>query len=119
MDNAQKYVLKGLTHVEKALGNHTFTWIDGNNYPCDASIIDTKRDLGDGGFVIDKLLTMTVRQYNTDETPVFINNIIPQSQQRIMYNGTSFRIASVKVDSIGIGARMRIVAVCTTRGITG
>ena len=116
-NQAQAFVIKGQEYMEKALGNNTFTWLfDNNQYPCVASIVDYKRELDEGGFTIDKLLNMTVRQFDSFGNPVFVNGI-PQSQQKLIFTGQTFRILNVEIDNIGTGARIIIHAVCPNRGV--
>jgi len=114
----QEFVLEGLSFIEDALGNHTFTWlVDNNDYPCIASVSQFQRTLDTGGFRVEKLLTMTVRQYDLDGNYIFPNNVIPQSEQKLTYNGSQYRILSVHIDTIGTGARLRIMAIDTSKGL--
>ena len=112
----QAFVIKGQEFMEKALGNNTFIWsVDNNSYPCVASIVDYKRELETGGFSTDQLLTLTVRQFDSQGNPVFVG-ALPTAQQMIKFGGKSFRIQVVAQDYIGVGARLVITAVCPNRG---
>lgn len=112
--------------IESELGNPSFTW-GGNAYTCIANLSQFNRDLGDGGFRTQKLLTITVPRYDTAGSYIFPNDVLPQSQQSITFNNEQFRIESVKQDSVfdygtdgvatSVGARIRIIAIDTTRGI--
>ena len=115
-----------MTAIEADLGNPSFVW-QGNVYTCIASLTQIIRDLGDGGFRVNQLLTITVPRFDTAGNTIFPNDVIPQSQQTITFNGLQFRIENVKQDSVfdydssgtatSTGARIRIVALDTTRGL--
>jgi hypothetical protein len=117
MDNkAQEFVLQGIRHISKEMGQHTFQWLfDSNYYPCYASVQTFKRDLETGGFSIDLLITMTVPLFDINDEPTFPNGI-PIPQQKILYNGNTFRIASIVNDTIGDGARLRITGYSPFKG---
>lgn len=114
--------------MQNDLGNPSFVWLtDGGTYKCIANLSQFNRDLGDGGFRTQLLLTITVPRYDKDGTPIFPNDIIPQAQQKIRYNGDFYRIENVKQDSVfdydssgtstSAGARIRIIATDTTKGL--
>jgi hypothetical protein len=111
----QEFVIMGQEYMEGVLGNNTFTW-NGGIYPCVASVVDYKRRLDNGGFVVDLLLTMTVRQFDLQGNQIFTSGI-PQSQQKLTFGGTIFRISNVAQDYIGAGARLIIVAFSPNRGL--
>ena len=128
MESLHDYILKSIRHINKEVGYPTFTWlVDNNQYTCIASIAEFKRDLVEGGFKVEKLLTMTDPLYDKNGNYTFPNNVLPTSQQLLSYQGLNYRIESVKQDGVfdqamgkqtsTSGARIRIVAVSTTRGI--
>ena len=127
-NSLSKEMLSDISVIMRESGNPTWTWaVDGNVYPCVASISKFKRDLVEGGFVLDELLTLTVPRYDFFDNPIFPSDIIPAPQQRLTFNGVHYRIESVKVDAIydynengnklTNGTRIRIIAVCPFRGI--
>lgn len=128
MGNLHNEMIADIAVIQGELGFPTFVWVkDGATYPCVASVAQFTRDLVEGGFTVDQLLTMTVPRYDTQGSPTFPNDIIPEAQQRITFQGQPYRIENVKQDSVydydssgtptSTGARLRIVAINTTRGI--
>ena len=115
-----------MAEITGDLGTPTFIW-GGNTYNCIASVAQFNRDLGDGGFRTQQLLTITCPRYDVNGDSIFPNDVIPQSQQKITFNGIAFRIENVKQDAVydygtdGVqstnGARLRIVAIDVTKGI--
>ena len=126
MGNLHNEMVKDLIAIEGELGNPSFVW-SGNTYTCIANLSQFNRELGEGGFRVQQLLTITVPRFDVTGTPTFPNDILPESQQKITFNGAQFRIENVKSDSvfdfdssgtsISTGARIRIIAMDTTRGI--
>jgi len=113
-------MIKDLTTIQCELGNPSFVW-SGGTYTCIASLSQFNRSLVDGGFTIEQMLTITVPLYDISGTSTFPGDVIPQAQQRIIFNGKPFRIENVKQDSVldneGKSVRIRIVALGITRGI--
>lgn len=127
MDSLFQYMLAGNNFLNKNFGYPTFTW-NGNSYPCIASVTTFNRELGEGGFSLGQLITMTVNRYNVSSyLPIFPNDIIPDSQQIINYNGYNYRIESVILDPVfdtnlngqqtAHGATFKIIGMSTSKGI--
>ena len=122
-------MVEDLKTIHEDMGQPTFVWLhDGNTYPCIASITDIKNDLIEGGFNVEQMVTMTVPRYDSDGNLTFLNDVIPQSQQKIEFNGITFRIDSVRQDTVysydefgnqksTSGSRIRIIGTNTTRGL--
>lgn len=121
-------MLQDLATIHGELGYPTFVWVkDGNTYPCIASLSQFNRDLGEGGFRTQLLLTMTVPRYDTAGDYTFPNDVIPQPQQKVTFQGKSFRIENVREDTVldydssgtptSSGARIRIIATDITKGV--
>lgn len=121
-------MIEDLQSMNNEFGLPSFQWpIGGPAYPCIASVTQFKRDLVEGGFTLDQLITMTISRYNQFGQPVFPNDVIPSPQQKITFNGTIFRIDIVTPDSVynhqdGVqtsptGATIKIIGVSATRGI--
>jgi hypothetical protein len=119
-------MIQDMDSMNKEFGYPVFTW-NNATYPCIASTTNLTRDLVEGGFVLDLLLTMTVNRYTTYGQPVFPNDVIPSPQQKLTYNGNVFRIESVKTSPIynsyegaqssANGATIQIIGICPNRGI--
>lgn len=112
-------IIADLVKIENDLGNPVFTW-NGQTYPLIPSISDFQRALDTGGYKNDKMLTATIRKYNTDGSNVFSGSIYPTSQQKLIYidgndGGTAYRIEHIKHDPTG--AYMRVIAVTSTAGL--
>lgn len=109
-----------MDEIMNDLGSPHFTW-NSVSYDCIASVAQYEKQLGDGGFTIAQLLTLTIPRYKSDGTPVFTLDVIPQAQQRITYQTKAYRIINVKEDSVfdvgANGARIRIVAESIQRGV--
>lgn len=100
--------------VENDLSNPVFYW-GAQEYPCVPSVNEETRELDEGGFVMDKVLSMVVRLEDTDGNLVFDNNLVPTPQEKVTYNGEAFRIITTKRHPTG--AYMRIMAISTVKGI--
>lgn len=100
--------------VENDLNNPVFYW-GAAEYPCVPSITEATRELGEGGFAMDKVLSIVVRLEDADENLVFDNNLVPTPQEKITYNGETFRIFTTKKHPTG--AYMRIMAISEIKGI--
>lgn len=107
-------IVNDLIIIEGELGNPTFTWKNGT-YNFIPSISEFDRELEDGGFSTNQLMTATVRKYTASGSAIF--TVSPTAQETITYNmdGSTFRIQSIKHDATG--AYLRIIAVSTVRGI--
>lgn len=127
MPTLHEEIIDAIGQMEADLGSPTFTW-QGNSYNCIPSVSTLRRDLETGGFQVYKLLTMTVARYDASGNAIFPNDALPQPQQTLTFENLQYRIETVKHDSIydvdnfgnrtsNGGARMRIIAVSTTRGI--
>lgn len=126
MATLSQEMLGGISEIITELGSPTFSW-NNNSYPCIASVSQFNRDLAEGGFTIEQLLTMTVPRYDADGNPTFPNDTPPQAQMVISFNGNQYRIESIKTDAIydydtsnsqtNNGTRFRIAAVSANRGI--
>lgn len=103
-----------MNEAQSDLGNPQFIW-NGISYPCIPSVNQFERELETGGFIVDKLLTMTVPLTDGNGNQTFPNNTAPDTQQLIQYLGEPYRIKSTKYHPTL--AYIRLVAVCTTRGI--
>jgi hypothetical protein len=118
----QSDTLNGLIFIENDIPN-TLTFSPSavltnepsGTYPAITSLSMSERALEDGGFVIDKTLSATLRIYNQDGTLQFANGLLPQSQQRLTYNGEIYRILQVKVAQQG--THFRIIAINNSRGV--
>jgi hypothetical protein len=122
-------MIQDMAVIQADTGQPSFVWsTDGNTYQCIAGLSQFNRSLVDGGFTVEQMLTITVPRYDTEGSPIFPNDIIPQAQQRVVFNNKSFRIENVKQDSVynygtdGVatttsGVRLRIVAIGITKGI--
>jgi hypothetical protein len=119
-------MIADMAEIEGELGNPSFVW-NNVSYTCIASLSQFNRDLVEGGFTVEQMLTITIPRYDPSGNETFPGDVIPQAQQRIMFNGKPFRIENVKQDSVfdygtdGVattnGARIRIVSVGITRGL--
>ena len=112
-------IISDLQNTENDLGNPTFNW-QGNDYNLIPSITDFNRELETGGFQLVRLMTATVRMYDGDDNgfgEVFDSNIIPQPQQKFIYNldGTTFRVESIKRDPTN--SYVRMTAHSITKGL--
>lgn len=110
----QADIIADLITIEGELGNPTFTWKTGT-YNFIPSISEFNRELEDGGFSTNQMMTATVRKLTSSGTNVFTT--LPTAQEIITYNmdGSTFRIESIRQDSTG--AYFRLTAVSTVRGI--
>ena len=130
MGNLHQEILDDISDIMLEFGSPVFTWpeIGGTEYGCIASISQFNRVLEMGGFSTDLLLVMTVPRYDLDGNTTFPNDILPEPQQRIIFNNLLFRIEIVKQDSIfninergekdsDTGARIRITAMSITKGV--
>ncbi len=106
-------MVDGLTEMETDLGEGAFFTFNGVDYPCVPSVNEFKRVLDTGGFVIDKLLTISVQLQDENGSDVF--TVLPVAQQIITYNGENFRIESTKKHPTA--AVLRIMAFGVTRGL--
>lgn len=113
--------VKDLTEIEAENDYPTFVYQpDGQTYPCKGSITDFAKTLDDGGFVVERSLSLTVRMYNFSQasdgtvtlTPIFQNGI-PKPQKKLTYLGEIYRIITVKPGT----AYFRIMAAGPTRGL--
>jgi hypothetical protein len=111
----QREIIGGLMEGESLLGYPAFTWTDGNQYICIPSISEFERELETGGFYTAQMLTMTVRILDEYFNPIFPNGILPDTQQRITYQGKPYRIIITKPHPTG--CYMRIIAESPQRGI--
>lgn len=126
-ETLHKAIIKDLYEIQKESGYPTFSW-NAATYPCVASVAELKRENVSGGFIMQKLLTLTVQKYDLTNTPIFPNNVIPQSQQHLTYLGDDYRIELVKEDGINdydekgnvtaLGSKLRITAVSAVRGVS-
>jgi hypothetical protein len=114
MESLSQYITNGIIANEAALGNPSFVW-NGASYPCVPSVSEFKRELDAGGFVNDKLLTMTIQLQDQWNNYIFPNNIAPDTQQHLTYQGDDYRIMSRHFHPTM--AYVRITAVCPTRGL--
>ena len=126
MGTLHQEMIEDMGSINADLGAPSFTW-NGGTYNCIANVAQFNRDLGDGGFRTQQLLTITVPRYDIEGNTIFPGDVIPQSQQKITFNGIQFRIENIKQDAVydygtdGVqstnGARLRIVAIDVTKGI--
>ena len=107
-------LLSGIRLGMSDLGNPTFIW-QGASYPCLPSVSEFQRELGDGGFRMDKLFTATIPLQDNVGNLTFPGNIMPDTQQLVYYMGDRFRIIMKKIHPTS--AYIRIVAQSDTRGI--
>jgi hypothetical protein len=105
-------ILEGITFEEGDLNNPTFTF-GSETYSCVPSVNEFKRTLDTGGFVIDKMLTLTVRIIDKDSNALYTT--VPTPQQIIAYNGENFRIESKHTHPTG--AYVRFICMGVTRGV--
>lgn len=106
-------IVDGLTEMETDLGSGAVFTFLGQDYACVPSVNEFKRVLDTGGFVIDKLLTLSVQLQDANGNDVFPT--LPVAQQIVTYNGENFRIENTKKHPTG--AYVRIIAIGVTRGI--
>ncbi len=106
-------IVVGLEEMETDLGEGAVFTFNGTEYQGVPSVNEYKRDLDAGGFVIEKMLTISTQLKDEDGDNIF--DVIPVAQQFIQYNGENFRILNTKKHATG--AVLRITAVGTTRGI--
>jgi hypothetical protein len=115
MTPLQYEIIDGTKDIEEQMGNPYFTW-QGNNYNFVPSVAEFARQLENGGFRIEKLLTGTVRLLNLDGSNTF-TGAKPTAQQKIVYSidGLTYRVEMVRNDPTG--SYFRIKAMCESRGI--
>jgi len=120
MTPAQLFVNNGMKHIISELGSPYFTW-NNETYACIASVSQFNRDLVEGGFTVEQMLTLTVPLFDESGGRVFSGEVYPEAQDKITFNGKVYRIENVKQDSIledsATPTRLRIVAMGITRGI--
>ena len=120
MTPAQTFASNGIKHIIDQLGSPYFTW-KGQQYNCIGSISQFYRELEEGGFTTEQLLTMTVPLFDNNNGRIFTGENYPQAQQKIVFKGLTYRIQNVKQDSIledgTLPTRLRIVATCDTKGL--
>ena len=114
LSSIQSETINGLLYIESDLGNNTITW-NGNSYIITPSVNQFERKLETGGFILQKALNCTVRKYNANGTSVFSGDILPSPQQKIVYNGTTFRI--IQTISAPTNTHFRLICVEEFRGI--
>ena len=107
-------ILSGLFEAENDLENPVITW-NGNDYACVPSVSQFTRELETGGFIIDKLLTITIPLIDVSGNETFTNGVLPEVQQKIFYQGERYRLITKKLNPTGAFARY--TAMCDTRGI--
>ena len=123
METLQQNIVRDLKDIEDEMGSPSFQW-QGSTYNFIPSITEVKRDLDNGGFVIDLLMSSTVRSFDIqcdDDgeeilVPTFLNGY-PSSQQKIVYtlDGNTYRIQLIKMDPTN--SYFRMIGVCPNRGI--
>jgi|ERR1041385_503953 hypothetical protein len=120
MTPAQTFAANGIRHIISELGSPYFIW-NGQLYSCIASVSQFNRDLVEGGFTVEQMLTLTVPLFDESGGRVFAGETYPQAQEKVTFNGKVYRIENVKQDSIfqdgSSPTRLRIVAMGITRGI--
>ena len=112
-------ILSDTQEIQSDMGNPSFTW-NGAIYQCIPNAFEYKKDLEDGGFATDLMLELTVSRYNSLNQPVFSGDQIPKPQDKLTYQNNSFRIITVMDSPVinnAYGVTLKIVAVCSTRGI--
>lgn len=117
----QQQQVLDLQEIMDECGNPTFTNFDGTSYPCKGSTTELSSPQVNGGFSLERLLTMTVPLYAATRSggtvtlvSMFGSNPIPKSQKVIQYKGDSYRIRSVKRNVTD--AYLRVIAIGTTKG---
>lgn len=126
MGTLSQEVLQDINEIMSEFGNPTFVW-NSSTYPCIASLSQFNRNLVEGGFIVEQMLTITIPRYDLSGNATFPNDVLPEAQQLLTFNSKKFRIENVKIDSIydydsngnqlTNGSRIRIVAVGITRGL--
>lgn len=118
MGTLRTEIIGDLIKIEQDLGTPTFTW-NGNTYNLIPSISEFTRELDTGGYKYEKMLTATVRKYNTSLVTLFSGSVYPTAQQKIVYNdgntGTAFRIESIKHDPTN--SYMRMICTSAVKGL--
>ncbi len=120
-------MIADISSINAEWGYPTFQW-QGNSYPCIPNAYKVNRELEEGGFVFDLMLEMTVNRYQGEYAdPVFPGDVIPQPQDKLTYNGNTFRIQAVMNSPIfnhieGVqaspnGATIKIYGICPFAGI--
>ena len=107
-------MIEDIASIISDFGDTTFTW-NGNVYPCIASITEFQRDLGDGGFALEKMVNLVVPLEGDCDVLTFPGNILPDAQQLITFQGLQYRIITKKIHPTT--AYVRYVARSDTRGI--
>ena len=111
LSTTQLDTVKGLLFIETDIPNKiTYNTV---LYPTILSISGVERMLDNGGFVIDRSLTATLRIYNKDGSKQF--NTLPSVQDILTYNGDRYRILSIKVASTQ--THFRLIGIGITRGL--
>lgn len=101
-------IVSDLKRITIDLGSQTFEW-KGEDYSCIPSSRGDIASLEVGGFSVDADLSMTVLK------ELFVDGILPKSQQKITYKGRGYRIITVRQDSTD--AFIRLILVDDSRGI--
>lgn len=111
-------MVKDLKVIETDLGGPYFIWKN-TTYNFIPSVSEFRRELDTGGYKVVKLLSATIRKYNTNGTPVFSGSVYPSAQDIIQYTDGNeyirYRIETVKHSPEG--AYIRIVANSDVKGI--
>jgi hypothetical protein len=110
----QQFVINGLLFIESQIPN-TFVY-NTVSYNCIASISDFARELEVGGFILDKMLTLTVRLYDGNGNNVFLSTQL-KSKEKISYNNSIYRISTIKTDATG--THLILVCYSTDKGQHG
>ena len=107
-------IISGQMEIIDDLNTPSIIW-NGNSYACIASVSEFRRDLDDGGFVMNKMLTMSIPLEDGNGNLTFSGGILPSPQEKITYQGNTFRIESKHITPTG--AYVRYIAAGVTRGI--
>jgi hypothetical protein len=97
----QQQQVKDLQEMESQLGNPTFT-CNGITYSCVPSVSETTPELETGGFAVQRVLNMTVRQYDysiNSSTGTVILTPISSSfpgDAQVVYNGDTYYIRTIQ-----------------------
>ncbi len=112
MNALQEFVNGGLVQTVERLGTPVFTF-KGVDYDCIPSITLFRRELETGGYSTVRLLNMSVRILDENDSDIF--TVLPSPQELITHKEEQYRIISTKLDATGV--YMRIMAESTNRGI--
>lgn len=95
-----------LMGAESDLGNPVFTY-NNTQYVCLPSVSQATEQLQEGGFSVDRVLSITVRQ------SLFVS--FPLLQDTLTYKGDRYRILSVNKDVLD--TFLRLICVSDSRGV--